>query len=71
MLKCSMVSRKSSSIAVARQQVRDLIKSQLINIMRATPSLSRFYRQTLRSDFANSPELKMLAEKYFNFRDSE
>jgi len=62
-----MVSRKKLDLAAVRAEISALIKSQFFNILRANPSLSRFYGLSPGSIPSNHKEAKILAEKNIFF----
>jgi hypothetical protein len=59
-----MVSRKPTDLSVVRAECIAYIKSQLFNILRANPSLSRIYNPADISAAVNSPETIDLAKRY-------
>jgi hypothetical protein len=63
-----VVSRKNYDPAEVLAEVRAIIKSQFLNILRANPLLPRFYEEALRSIPANPTETKILAKNNLNFR---
>jgi hypothetical protein len=63
-----MVSQKKVDLNAVRAEISALVKSQFFNILRANPSVSRFYGLSPGSIPSNPKEAKILAEKNIFFR---